>query len=63
MVCLGLWNPWAVLLVAGAKRVETRSWPIRHRGPLLIHAAKHWSKDLNDLSVVPKLAVARSGSR
>lgn len=42
MLCLSLWQPWASLLVGGVKRVETRGWPIKHRGPLLIHAAKRW---------------------
>lgn len=46
MKCLSLWQPWASLLVCGLKRIETRSWTIRHRGPLLIHAAKHWEPDL-----------------
>lgn len=40
MKCLSLWQPWATLLVHGLKRCETRSWAMRHRGPLLIHAAK-----------------------
>lgn len=44
--CLSLWQPWATLLVAGLKQVETRSWPTAHRGPLLIHAAKRWTPDL-----------------
>jgi hypothetical protein len=46
MRCLSLWQPWASLLVHGAKCVETRSWPISHRGPLLIHAAKKWTGEL-----------------
>lgn len=46
MTCLSLWQPWSQLLVTGAKGVETRSWPIRHRGPLLIHAAKTWNPNL-----------------
>lgn len=40
MKAISLWQPWATLLVMGIKKIETRSWPIRHRGPLLIHAAK-----------------------
>ena len=36
---LSVRQPWASLLVAGVKTVETRSWRTRHRGPLLIHAA------------------------
>jgi hypothetical protein len=35
-----LWQPSASLIVIGAKRFETRSWPTSHRGPILIHAAK-----------------------
>jgi len=49
--CLSLWNPWAMLLVAGLKRVETRSWAMRHRGPLLIQASKTWNPDLATLCV------------
>jgi len=28
------------LVAIGAKRIETRSWPLHYRGPLAIHAAK-----------------------
>lgn len=37
---LSLWQPWAQLIVAGRKTIETRSWSTKHRGPLAIHAAK-----------------------
>lgn len=40
---LSLWQPWASLLAAGVKRIETRGWPTGHRGLLLIHAGKHRS--------------------
>jgi hypothetical protein len=40
MKAITLWQPWASLIVAGAKRLETRSWQTRHRGPLAIHAAR-----------------------
>ena len=43
-----IWQPWASLLVAGIKLHETRSWPTTHRGPLLIHAAKRWSRPQRD---------------
>lgn len=49
MKCLSLWQPWASLLVRGLKCVETRGWFMRHRGPLLIHAAKTWNRDLESL--------------
>jgi len=53
MKCLSLWQPWASLLVTGHKCVETRSWPISHRGPLLIHAAKKWNGKLAELCLSP----------
>lgn len=37
---VSLWEPWASLMARGAKRIETRDWPTRYRGPLLICAAK-----------------------
>lgn len=40
MRVISLWQPWATLVVIGAKRIETRSWDTKYRGPLLIHAAK-----------------------
>lgn len=39
MHALSLLQPWASLVAIGAKRVETRSWGTKHRGPLLIHAS------------------------
>lgn len=39
MKAITLHQPWASLVVIGAKRYETRPWQTRHRGPLLIHAA------------------------
>lgn len=41
MAALTLWQPWATLIAAGVKRIETRSWrppaTVLHR-PLAIHA-------------------------
>ena len=39
MKALSLAQPWATLVLLGAKRYETRSWQTPHRGPLAIHAA------------------------
>lgn len=33
-------QPYAQMIARGLKRVETRSWPTRHRGLIAIHAAK-----------------------
>lgn len=49
MKCLSLWQPWASLLAHGEKKVETRGWRLRHYGPLLIHAATRWNRDLKGL--------------
>lgn len=33
-------QPWASLIAAGVKTIETRSWWTRYRGPIAIHAGK-----------------------
>jgi activating signal cointegrator 1 len=38
--CISLWQPWATLLVRGAKIHETRGWPTNVRGIIGVHAAK-----------------------
>jgi activating signal cointegrator 1 len=45
MKALSLWQPWASLIADGTKKIETRSWPLNHRGPLAIHATKKIDKD------------------
>lgn len=40
MKALSLMQPWATLVAIGAKRIETRSWTTRYRGPLAIHASR-----------------------
>lgn len=39
MKAISLLQPWASLVAAGHKKIETRSWNTKHRGPLLIHAS------------------------
>jgi hypothetical protein len=48
---LTLTQPWAELVVAGYKRVETRAWRTSYRGPLAIHSARNmpgWAKAIAD---------------
>jgi hypothetical protein len=45
MKVISLLQPWATLVVIGAKKFETRSWNTFYRGPVLIHASKR--KDIN----------------
>jgi hypothetical protein len=40
--CLTILQPWASLLMSGAKRFETRSWLTNHRGLLAIHAGQRF---------------------
>ena len=40
MKAITLHQPYATLIAIGAKRVETRGWRTRFRGPLAIHAAR-----------------------
>lgn len=40
MKAITLTQPWATLIAIGAKKIETRSWATKYRGPLAIHAAK-----------------------
>ena len=44
MKALTLKQPWASLILSGAKRVETRSWSTNYRGPLIIAASAAISK-------------------
>lgn len=37
-------QPWAELIASGRKPIETRSWPTRWRGIVLIHAAATTSR-------------------
>jgi hypothetical protein len=40
MKCLSLMQPWATLVVLGAKCYETRRWHTEYRGRIAIHASR-----------------------
>ena len=40
MKALSIKQPWANLIAAGKKTIETRVWSTRYRGPLLIVSSK-----------------------
>jgi hypothetical protein len=39
MKAISILQPWASLVILGHKKIETRSWDTKYRGPLLIHAS------------------------
>lgn len=45
MKAISLLQPWASLVVLGAKEYETRSWKTKHRGKLLIHASARMMRE------------------
>jgi activating signal cointegrator 1 len=45
MRAISLWQPHGSLIITGAKTFETRHWYTPFRGTLILHAAKHWTKD------------------
>ncbi len=53
MKALTLWQPWASLVTAKIKWLETRSWQIDYRGPLAIHAAKAYPRAARELAATP----------
>lgn len=44
MKAITILQPWASLIACGAKKIETRSWPTKYRGPIAIHAGASWKK-------------------
>jgi len=71
MKALSLLQPWASLVVMGAKRLETRSWSTNYRGTLLIHASSGkagsllsseppFSRYINDFNKLPLGAIIGS---
>jgi hypothetical protein len=49
MQCISLYQPYATLVVIGAKCFETRGWKTRHRGELGIHASSRFSEEFRTL--------------
>jgi hypothetical protein len=49
MKAISLLQPWASLVAIGAKKIETRSWDAKYRGPLAIHASKGFPKVVKEL--------------
>lgn len=50
MRAISLWQPWASLWLTNLKIHETRAWSTKHRGWLIVQAAKHRDSDCNDFA-------------
>jgi hypothetical protein len=58
MKALTLTQPWAALVVIGAKAIETRDWWTSFRGQILITASKKWPVDCKQLCLTPPFSTA-----
>lgn len=45
MKALSVRQPWAELIVQGKKTLELRTWSVKHRGPLAIHASTNIERE------------------
>lgn len=52
-------QPWATLIATGHKRIETRSFATKYRGPLLIHAG---ARRVDDGKMVGEFSLYRKGA-
>ncbi len=50
MKAITILQPWASLIACGAKKIETRSWPTKYRGPIAIHAGNSWTMFRRELA-------------
>jgi hypothetical protein len=57
---LSLHQPWSSLVAIGAKRYETRSWAISHRGELLICSTKNFKAAMQGWNSSPIMQSALS---
>lgn len=49
---ISLWQPWASAVALGLKTYETRHWWTGYRGPLVIHAARRWTRAEREFAAV-----------
>lgn len=54
MKAITIHQPWASLIACGAKKIETRSWATKYRGPIAIHAGKGWPATLKQGGRLPE---------
>ena len=62
LACLTLHQPWASLIAAGVKTIETRSWSTKHRGRIGIHAGLRVPEPHQGPMFVGEFHVAQGGT-
>lgn len=53
MKVITIQQPWASLIMIGAKSIETRSWATKYRGQILIHASAGFPKANREFCQTP----------
>lgn len=56
--CLTMQQPWVTAIADGLKTIELRSWHVKYRGPIGIHAGKGWHPFFTLKNVENKLATS-----
>ncbi|MFG2910912.1 ASCH domain-containing protein [Kitasatospora sp. NPDC048286] len=54
-------QPWLAAILAGDKRVENRSWPTKHRGQVVLHAARAVARE-GQADPLVRAVLARPGT-
>ncbi|MEU4118939.1 hypothetical protein AB0F71_31155 [Kitasatospora sp. NPDC028055] len=54
-------QPWLAAILTGDKAIENRSWPTRHRGPVVPHAARTLARD-GQADPLVRAVLARPGA-
>jgi len=55
--CITVKQPWAHLIIHGAKDIENRDWITKYRGPVAIHAGKYVPSTSELLTIGSKFGI------
>ncbi|MFJ6140518.1 hypothetical protein [Kitasatospora sp. NPDC092286] len=61
VAALTIRQPWLAAILAGDKAIENRSWPTRHRGLVVLHAARALARD-GQADPLVRAVLARPGA-
>lgn len=63
MLALSIRQPWASLILKAGKDVENRTWSTRHRGRILVHAAKGMTRAEHEDAILFAVGAIRRDPR